>query len=79
MTNNLATIQSEFKVIGLESQKTYLLGAYLNTTVGNSYIKYEVFRTKRSSNGAGLKLSLTGIVDSNLVIQFFSQVLRIAP
>ena len=61
VTNNLATIQATFTVTGLESQKSYLMGAYLNSSVGNSPIKYFRFKTTKSANGAGIKIALTSI------------------
>jgi len=63
VTNNLATIQSNFNITGLESQKKYLLGVYINSTVGNSNIRFKKFKTTKSSNGAGIKLSIFMIYD----------------
>ena len=34
--NTISTIQTDFTATGLESQTTYLLGAYVNSSVGNS-------------------------------------------
>ena len=79
VTNILATIQSSFKVTGLEAQKTYLAGAYLNSSVGISNIKFERFRTKKSSNGAGIMIALSAIEEESVVIEEFSKVLRINP
>ena len=79
VTNNLATIQSSFTVTGLEAQKTYLVGAYLNSSVGNSDIKFTEFTTQKTSNGGAIKIAFSAIVDHADVIEAFSKVLRIAP
>ena len=68
VTNNLATIQANFTVEGLDSQKSYLIGAYLNSSVGNSPIKFLKFETDKASNGAGIKIALTSIEENDVVI-----------
>ena len=77
VTNNLATIQTTFTVTGLESQTSYLIGTYLNSTVGNSRIKFQRFRTEKSSNGAGIKIAFTGIEENSDVIESLGKILRI--
>ena len=64
---------------GLEAQKTYLAGAYLNSSVGISNIRFERFRTEKSSNGAGVMIALSDIEEESVVIEEFSKVLRINP
>ncbi len=46
---------------GLLSDKRYLVGAYLNSTVGISDIKFKEFQTSKSSNGAVIKICFNSI------------------
>ena len=59
VVNQISTIQATFTATGLESQTVYLVGAYVNTTVGVSDIEFKVFKTSKSSNGAAIKISFT--------------------
>jgi hypothetical protein len=46
---------------GLESDKRYLIGAYVNSTVGVSDIKFKEVQTLKSSNGAVIKICFNAI------------------
>lgn len=46
---------------GLLSDKRYLVGAYLNSTVGISDIKFKEVQTSKSSNGAVIKICFNSI------------------
>ena len=46
---------------GLQSDKRYLIGVYLNSTVGLSDIKFKEVQTLKSSNGAVIKISFNSI------------------
>ena len=46
---------------GLESDKRYLIGAYVNSTVGISDIKFKEVQTLKSSNGAVIKICFNSI------------------
>lgn len=53
------------------------MGAYVNTSVGISDIKFEVFHTKKSSNGAAMTISFTSIESNADIISALSRTLRI--
>ncbi len=46
---------------GLQSDKRYLIGAYVNSTVGLSDIKFKEVQTTKSSNGAVIKICFNAI------------------
>lgn len=78
ITNNI-NIQSNFTAKNLSAQTSYMMASYLNSSVGISDIEYLVFHTDKSSNGAGIKIALSSIVDNSVVLEAFSKVLRINP
>lgn len=45
VSSTISTIQSTISPLGLQAQTTYLIGVYLNSSVGISDIVFEVFRT----------------------------------
>lgn len=75
----ISTVQSNLTAKGLLSQTTYLLGAYVNSSVGISDIKFEVFTTKKSSNGASITLAYSNVETNTDIINAASKTLRIAP
>lgn len=76
-SGQISTIQSNITAKGLSAQTTYLMGAYVNTSVGISDIKFEVFHTKKSSNGAAMTISFTSIESNADIISALSRTLRI--
>lgn len=54
-------ILTELILTGLEADKRYLIGAYLNSTVGISDIKFKEVQTLKSSNGAVIKICFNTI------------------
>ena len=76
-TNNLATIQANFKITGRESQTSYLFGVYLNSSLGISNIKFQRVKMAKSSNGAVIMIALSEIEEESIFIEKFSDVLRI--
>lgn len=75
----ISTVQSNLTAKGLLSQTTYLLGAYVNSSVGISDIKFEVFTTKKSSNGASITHAYSNVETNTDIINAVSKTLRIAP
>ena len=78
MVNAEVDIQANFTATDLSAQTTYLLGAYINASVGISNIAFKVFHTDKSNNGAAIKIAFTQIEDEADVITALSKVLRIA-
>jgi hypothetical protein len=68
---------SNFTVKGLSVQTTYLIAAYLNSTVGSSSLIFSNFTTAKSSNGAAIKLATISVVDKTNLLTSLSNVLRI--
>jgi hypothetical protein len=68
---------SNFTVTGLSAQITYLIAAYLNSTVGFSSIIFSNFTTAKASNGAVIKLAMSSIVNDTSFLTAFSNILRI--
>lgn len=56
-----------------------MIGAYVNTSVGVSDIKFELFETKKSSNGAAITIAFSSIQTNAYVIDALSKTLRIIP
>jgi hypothetical protein len=54
-------ILTDLILTGLEADKRYLIGAYLNSTVGISDIKFKEVQTLKSSNGAVIKICFNTI------------------
>lgn len=54
-------ILTDLQLTGLEADKRYLIGVYLNSTVGLSDIKYKEIQTMKSSNGAVIKICFNSI------------------
>lgn len=54
-------ILTELILTGLEADKRYLIGAYLNSTVGISDVKFKEVQTLKSSNGAVIKICFNTI------------------
>lgn len=71
-------IVSNFTVKGLAVQTTYLIAAYLNSTVGSSSLIFTNFTTSKASNGAAIKLATNSIVDNTYLLTSLSKVLRIS-
>lgn len=78
VASTIATIQANLTATGLSAQTTYLIGAYVNSSVGISDIKFEVFHTKKSSNGAAMTIGFTSIETNANVIDALSKSLRIS-
>ena len=78
VVNEAVDIKAQFTATGLLAQTTYLVGAYVNTSVGISETVFQVFRTDKSSNGAAIKIAFTQIEDEDDIIEKLSQVLRIS-
>lgn len=78
VTSTISTIQANLTATGLSAQTTYLIGAYINSSVGISDIKFEVFQTKKSSNGAAITIAFTSIETNANVIDALSKSLRIS-
>ena len=76
--NPISTIQTQFIARGLESQTTYLLGAYVNSSVGNSETSYLVFKTSKSSNGAVISMAFSAVEDHEALILALSKVFRVS-
>ena len=49
----------------MHAQTSYEIAVYLNSSVGNSEIKYQTFTTKKATNGAGISLAFTDIIDED--------------
>lgn len=62
---------------GLSAQKAYLLALYLNSTVGISDLYFLNFSTAKASNAAAIKLAFSDPVNSTLLTESMSLVLRI--
>ena len=71
--NILATLEAS----KLKSSTNYIIGAYLNSTVGNSRIYFLEFKTSKSSNGAAIKLAFNNLINSVQFIEYLSWLLRI--
>ncbi len=54
-------ILADLFLSGLQSDKRYLIGVYLNSTVGLSDIKFKEVQTLKSSNGAVIKICFNSI------------------
>lgn len=79
LSNTISTIQASFNATGLDSQTNYMIGAYVNSSVGVSDIKFELFQTKKSSNGAAITIAFSSIETNANVIDALSKTLRIVP
>lgn len=61
----------------LSTQSSYIIGAYLNSTVGISAILYRNFSTTQASNGASIKMAMSAIVNTTAFLSALSDVWRI--
>ena len=68
VVNEAVDIKAQFTATGLSAQTTYLLGAYVNTSVGISEVVFEVFHTNKSSNGATIKMAFNEIEEEGNII-----------
>lgn len=68
---------SNLTVSSLKAQHSYIIGAYINSTVGNSAIVFQKFTTAKASNGAAIKLAFTATINTTQLISYLSSVLRI--
>lgn len=69
---------SILEVSNLISSTNYIIGAYVNSTVGNSPIYFLEFKTSKTSNGAVIKLGFSSLTNSSKLLEYMSLVLRIA-
>lgn len=79
ISSTISTIQSNFTTTGLTTQTTYLIGAYVNSSVGISDVSFIVFQTKKSSNGAAINLAFSAIETNASIINAIAQTMRILP
>lgn len=70
-------IVANFVVKSLSTQSSYIIGAYLNSTVGISIITYRNFSTTQASNGASIKLAMKNMLDTTVFLSYLSDVWRI--
>lgn len=70
-------ILTDLNISGLEADKRYLIGVYLNSTVGISDIKFKEIQTQKSSNGAVIKICFNSIELNNTVLDTLSTILRL--
>lgn len=70
-------IISTLSATTLTVQTNYIIGAYLNSTVGSSPIKYLNFSTSNATNGASIKLAMSSIVNEAQIVSALSAVWRI--
>lgn len=61
VSGTISTIQANLTATKLSAQTKYLIGAYVNSSVGISNIKFTTFETKKSSNGAAATIAFTNI------------------
>lgn len=70
---------ANIKAVGLEAFVSYKIAVYLNSTIGNSPIKFLSFKTAKISNPAAIKIAMSALIDSAAYITALSKVLRINP
>lgn len=70
-------IIANFVVKSLSTQSNYIIGAYLNSTVGISTIVYRNFSTTQASNGASIKLAMKNTLNVTAFLSVLSDVWRI--
>ena len=58
---------------------SYLIGAYLNSSIGVSNISFIVFKTKKSSNGASINIAFSAIETNASIINAISLTIRVLP
>lgn len=68
---------SDFFVTPLIAQTKYIVAAYVNSTVGNSPIKFINISTSKASNGAAIKLGMSDKIVLNTLLSALSNVWRI--
>lgn len=54
-----------------------MIGAYVNCSTGVSEIMFEVFHTKKASNGAAIQMQFKSIYSNEELIEALRKVLRI--
>lgn len=70
-------ILTDLYLSGLEADKRYLIGVYLNSTVGLSDVKFKEIQTQKSSNGAVIKICFNSIEQNSTVMEALSTILRL--
>lgn len=70
-------IIAPFVINSLSVQTNYIIGAYLNSTVGSSPIVFQNFSTDKASNGAAIKLAMSNPINITQLLSALSNVLRI--
>jgi hypothetical protein len=68
---------SNFTVKALSTQTSYIIAAYLNSTVGASAIVFQNFSTTQASNGASVKIALKNPANITQLLYVLSNVWRI--
>jgi hypothetical protein len=78
VSKTISTIQANLTATKLSAQTKYLIGAYVNSSVGISDIKFIDFETEKSSNGAAVTIAFTSIETNDAVIEAVSKTIRVA-